>query len=384
MIRHPMLRLVLVSFGAITPVAGFAAVPSAGLVARYDFSGDARDSAGGHDGIVHGARSTPDRFGRDRGAFLFDGLSDYIEIPDTDVCSLTTTGALSISVWMRPDVLTFPKTHNGYVHWLGKGETGEHEWTFRIYSAGETPDRENRCSFYLFNRAGLEGAGTYVQEPMTAGVWCHFVAVADMAGDTITWYKNGRLVDRKPFQQSPYQIVPENASAPVRIGTRDFASYFKGAIDDLRIYDRPLSATEIEALFTDDSISYEAWSVAHDLTGAASDPTGDPDGDGLCNLIEYAFAGDPGLDDRSSIGLSIGIGILEGAETILLRHRLDRRVQATITVSASADLVRWNPIPSGHIVLDPDIGRDGIVSLVAETVPLATDRFRFYRLVITP
>jgi hypothetical protein len=48
---------------------------------------------------------------------------------------------------------------------------------------------------------------------------------------------------------SQYHINPQNGTAPVRIGTRDFKSYFKGAIDDIRIYNRALSAFEVAQLF---------------------------------------------------------------------------------------------------------------------------------------
>ena len=82
------------------------------------------------------------------------------------------------------------------------------------------------------------GAGSYVQEPVTAGTWYHYVAVVDMHTDTMRWYKNGVLKDQDPFMNSAYQINPQNGTAPVRIGTKDFASYFKGAIDNLYIYNR--------------------------------------------------------------------------------------------------------------------------------------------------
>jgi hypothetical protein len=39
---------------------------------------------------------------------VFDGEDDYIEIPDHADFSLATTGQLSVSAWIRPDVLTFP------------------------------------------------------------------------------------------------------------------------------------------------------------------------------------------------------------------------------------------------------------------------------------
>jgi len=234
-----------------TGAPGSAAVPKNGLVARYDFSGSARDLSGqGHHGTVHHARQTRDRFGRPRQAYFFNGSGAYVEVPDHDVFSLTTTGQLSISVWMRPDTLEFiSKEGTGYVHWLGKGEAGQHEWVFRMYSRNNTERRGNRTSFYLFNLTGGEGAGSYVQEQVISGRWYHYVGVANRNNDTITWYKNGKQQDQDPFMNSQYHIDPKNGAAPVRIGTRDFKSYFRGAIDDIRIYDRSLSSVEVMQLY---------------------------------------------------------------------------------------------------------------------------------------
>jgi hypothetical protein len=52
-----------------------------------------------------------------------------------------------------------------------------------------------------------------------------------------------------------YYINDKNGTAPVRIGTRDFNSFFQGAVDDLRIYDRVLNPAEIEALYKESTDS---------------------------------------------------------------------------------------------------------------------------------
>src|SRR5262252_5199678 len=88
---------------------------------------------------------------------VFDGEDDYIEIADDADFSVATTGQLTISASIRPDVLTFPAFQStGYVHWMGKGEAGQYEWTFRMYNENTTdvPPRSNRISFYVFNSDG--------------------------------------------------------------------------------------------------------------------------------------------------------------------------------------------------------------------------------------
>ena len=93
--------------------------------------------------------------------------------------SVPTSGkGLSVEVWMNPSTLEFAgETSDPYVFWLGKGDTGQHEWAFRFYSRKST--RPNRISAYVFNRAGGLGTGAFVEEPMKANEWIHLVACFD-------------------------------------------------------------------------------------------------------------------------------------------------------------------------------------------------------------
>src|SRR6266581_3891365 len=120
----------------------------------------------------------------------FDGVDDYVEIANSRAFSVTTAGRLTIAAWMRPDTLEFPTPEgSGYVHWQGKGDQGQHEWVFRMYSLHDTEDRHNRISFYVFNSEGGEGIGSYFEDPVRVGEWLHVVGVADRQRTYI--YKNG-------------------------------------------------------------------------------------------------------------------------------------------------------------------------------------------------
>jgi hypothetical protein len=179
----------------------------------------------------------------------FDGTkNDYIEISDSVDFSVASTGSLTVSAWMRPDVLTFPISEStGYVHWMGKGETGQQEWTFRMYNetTSDVPPRPNRISFYVFNLAGGKGVGSYFQEPVIAGEWLHVVGIAD--GQNTYIYKNGVL---KQSQSYTGIITPAHGTAPLRIATRDFNSFFLGAIRGVRVWNRALTASEVQLVFT--------------------------------------------------------------------------------------------------------------------------------------
>ena len=134
-----------------------AAIPSEGLVAYYPFNGSFENNAGTEIATAenHGATFSTDRFGNENSCVAFDGNGAYLEIPDNDVFSISTTGALTVSVWVSPEVLNFQNAEaGGYVHWMGKGEPHQHEWVFRMYNkdlAQGQENRPNRMSAYAFN-----------------------------------------------------------------------------------------------------------------------------------------------------------------------------------------------------------------------------------------
>ena len=180
----------------------------------------------------------------------YDGLGAYAEVGNSPAFSLSDEG-LSVAVWMRPDALTFPRREGGqaneqYVHWLGKGQAGNQEWTFRMYSLMPLGPRQNRISFYVFNPIGNLGCGSYFQDPVRAGEWIHVVGTADAAKKVTAIYKNGEFRHSDSYQSE----MPVTGPAPLRFGTRDFASFFEGAIGPVQIWSRPLAASEVAGLFT--------------------------------------------------------------------------------------------------------------------------------------
>lgn len=225
----------------------------------------------------------------------FDGVGNYVEVPNSDDFSVNTAGGLTVSAWMKPDTLIFPTPEgSGYVHWLGKGEPGRHEWTFRMYSLDNTEGRENRISFYVFNLAGGLGIGSYFQDPVTPGEWIHVVGVVDSERTYI--YKNG--VFRKCDQyrgvgdgtchrySEDRWIQPQNGTAPLRMGTRNLRSYFQGGLTKVRVWNRPLTETEIANLYASDLNNLPApdnglvaeWPLNEDTGTIARDTTGAHDG----------------------------------------------------------------------------------------------------------
>jgi hypothetical protein len=186
---------------------------------------------------------------------------DYVEIADpTDATfSQPTSGlGLSVEVWMRPDALVFAgETGDPYVHWLGKGSAGRHEWALRFYSQDTT--RPNRVSAYIWSPEGGLGAGAYFQDDLVPGSWMHIVACYE-PGDLNTdppagvhIYKNAVHRLGPPSSGTLYRtfgITPAHGSAPVRLGTRDLGSFLVGGLDEVAIYPRVLTQDEIQENYT--------------------------------------------------------------------------------------------------------------------------------------
>ena len=188
-------------------------------------------------------------------AVVFNGVDQYFEVEDNDYLEITRTGKLTVEAWMRPDVLEFPKWEdNGYIHWMGKGTAGQYEYLARMYNLKNGENRPNRISGYIFNLTGGLGTGSYFQDPVAPGYWIHFAMVVNTV-DTGVFsrttfptgytkvYKNGELCDMDALKD--YDIVPGDGTAPFRVGTTDFESFFKGAVGKVAIYDYELTAEQL-------------------------------------------------------------------------------------------------------------------------------------------
>ncbi|MFM8179955.1 MAG: LamG domain-containing protein, partial [Candidatus Kapaibacterium sp.] len=207
------------------PFALYREAPS-GLLASYDFAGDYVNSVcGGFDNAiaVNGeVKFVADRFGLKDSAIAVNGAG-YLVAPKADLRS----PALSVSLWCRPDSLAGKNTIIGTNYAPATN-------VFEIYHWGILG-----CSYYL--KTGLWqfwGGG------LAPGQWAHVVFSYD--GSTARTWINNRLVKT---ESKPGTLIPFITS--LYIGSRKGSEPFYGVIDDIKVFDRAVEATDVEKLYTE-------------------------------------------------------------------------------------------------------------------------------------
>jgi hypothetical protein len=202
--------------------------PASGLVGAWGFdetSGSTvTDRSGkGNTGTITGAtRTTTGKFG---GALTFSGTGKWVTIPDSASLHLTT--GLTIEGWMNP-------TANGAAAWRAmavKETAGGLSWALYPFGDNGFP------SAHAFTNSELWAVGT--TKP-TLNTWTHVAATYD--GTTIRLYLNG--VQNATRAQTGSLLA---STQPLRLGgDAIWAEWFQGMLDEIRVYNRALSASEIQ------------------------------------------------------------------------------------------------------------------------------------------
>jgi hypothetical protein len=193
---------------------------------------------------------------RDRAGTKFAGYG--LTFPAQSRLSIATTGELSVAVWLRPDMLLFPRAEqerSGYCPIISKGAApGQYEWAIRMYSSDnrESPSRQNRISAYAFNPQGGQGVGTYFQMPLVAGEWIHVAAVYSTLQDQIQIWFNGIPINSSLLQgDTRYNVRPTATDGPLCLACRGTARW-RGALSTLHVYDHALGNDEVQALYEEE------------------------------------------------------------------------------------------------------------------------------------
>lgn len=112
------------------------------------------------------------------------------------------------------------------------------------------------------------------------GTWAHIVGVHDVVTQTITLYVNGDRIATADWTNARFADRPLLIAASELSGTT--GEYFPGTIDDIRIYDRPISTPEVQQLYKQRPLVKARWKF-EETTG--TDPVTSPDASGEADTI---------------------------------------------------------------------------------------------------
>lgn len=204
---------------------------ASGLVGHWTFDGkdmvpNVRDVSGrGYNAILHNYTSTTTAAGKLGQALNFDGTNDDVLVTPTSPTSaglLTTT--TTIAVWIRPNSVSGEHViyHTGTLWWVAQNGSLL-QWRGELGGIG--------------GGAGFSTNSGQVR----VGEWTHVAFVGTTEGLKI--YVDGVLKG-----STAGSWLTDSGSTFNRMGSTD-SRYFDGLMDDLRVYNRELSAAEIKQLY---------------------------------------------------------------------------------------------------------------------------------------
>ncbi|PCJ03251.1 MAG: hypothetical protein COB14_00535 [Alphaproteobacteria bacterium] len=247
-----------VEAGAIAPVVAIEPNMNAALVGHWrldETSGSTiTDSSGSGNGGTWSDNVNADVAeetvaGKLGTSIHFDGTDDYVTIADNAALSGGTNATLTWSFWFNPDSIPA-----GEAQLLTKSLSSENkDWEF-AYKDGQT------VRFYYENGSGNDApCRCDTISTFNTGEWNLITATYDGNTNALKMYVNGVL-------ESTFTLTYDlpDTTGSVQIGQRSYAAgvnNFDGDIDDVRIYDRVLTSTEIAYLYASTKDLVGHWTL---------------------------------------------------------------------------------------------------------------------------
>ena len=256
--RHQSLELTL--GGGAQVVASQVLARGAELIAHYPFNGNARDVSGNeYHGTLLGPEPTWDRFGNEDGAILFHGTDHRIDLPHE-----VLNGRLDVTIafWL--------KTSKSGAQTIISGANQFNDNEYIVFFLNEGLIR-----FYSHGRVGGNQVWCDVEiQPIADGTWHHFAVIRNASLGHADFFIDGEGYTKR-CGHLVYDTLKVEAGGLILGqdqdtfgGGFDASQVLRGALDDLRIYDGILSATEVQALMRESGP--DDLGAAKEVTSVAS------------------------------------------------------------------------------------------------------------------
>ena len=183
--------------------------------------------------------------GHERDAYHFDGVDDYLAIPDSDALDFAANHDFAVMAWIKPDASqgwTHTTDNDVIEKWSGSGG-----YPFVIRYINQTANPVDVGKIAAARWDGQSGPSVWSTSRIDDGRFHHVAFVK--SGGTLTLYVDGVAEGT----QSDTTTGATANTSPLYIGRRGGAynqNYFAGTVDDVRIFNRGLSAGEVKAIYT--------------------------------------------------------------------------------------------------------------------------------------
>ena len=200
------------------------------LIAYYPFKGNANDESGnGNDGIVHGAVMANDRFDNENSAFIFNGNSNYIELPQGLILN-TINSDFSFSLWINPFDIT---TKRCIISFQGD-------------KYGSVQLRMINSKLELRSNQSENQWSTKIATEIYSYSWSLItVTYSTISGWNLYLNKENAGVNSN---NDPFLDQSSKSYLAAKPGPEDF---FKGIMDDVRVYNYVLDKDEINDIYSE-------------------------------------------------------------------------------------------------------------------------------------
>jgi hypothetical protein len=216
-----------------------------GLVSWWMGSDNANDSVGANHGtLVGGTTFAPGKYGQ---AFSLDGVDDGVNVADSP--SLQLTQSFTIEAWVY--IRAYPVEPQsfwtiGSIVFRGDDRGGLDPYSLIVRGATQKLE---------FSIQSADNQPASIEAPVTAGEWVHVVAVLDDATSAMKLYVNGSLAAATNTPVRPLGPLDPASNPGLGIGNvqgagrSPFRFPFNGLLDNVRIYNRALSQSEIQSIY---------------------------------------------------------------------------------------------------------------------------------------
>jgi len=198
-----------------------------GLILYYPFNGNAKDESGnGNDGSVFNATLVQDKFGSINSSYFFNG-NGYIQVKNRSI--LKELNSLTLSIWFK--TTGFHQTNYNWAVLLSRSSYSNSRE--RHFAIGHT-----QSGYIYYNRDWKQ------TDLISVNKWQHLLLTDDNSGK-VKVFLNGDYI----FDLTVDKKYKGDYNLDIGRDIPGDAEYYKGYMDNIRIYNRALSDCEIKLLY---------------------------------------------------------------------------------------------------------------------------------------